>query len=92
MYTPIHISIIHWKIYYLPTERIKFDKVTQTSPLSKVLSVFVAVFASKKLTRIQGSSRLAAVWPEKNCQMSIKVAQNDFTRKIIDFNTFTKIV
>ena len=31
------------------------------------------------------------VWPEKNRQMSIKVAQNDFTRKIIDFDNFTKI-
>ena len=27
----------------------------------------------------------------KNRQMSIKVAQNDFTRKMIDFETFTKI-
>ena len=26
----------------------------------------------------------------KNLQMSIKVAQNDFTRKMIDFDTFTK--
>ena len=31
------------------------------------------------------------VWPEKHCQMSIKVAQMDFTRKMIDFYTFTKI-
>ena len=28
----------------------------------------------------------------KNCQMSINVAKNDFTRKMIDFDTFTKIV
>ena len=28
---------------------------------------------------------------QKNRQMSIKVAQNDFTRKINDFDTFTKI-
>ena len=27
----------------------------------------------------------------KNLQMSIKVAQNDFTWKMIDFDTFTKI-
>ena len=27
----------------------------------------------------------------KNCQISIKIAQNDFTRKIIDFDSFTKI-
>ena len=27
----------------------------------------------------------------KNCQMSIKVAQNDFIRKMIDFDTFTKL-
>ena len=32
-----------------------------------------------------------AVWPVKNRQMSIKVAQNEFTRKIKDFKTFTKI-
>ena len=25
------------------------------------------------------------VWPEKNCQMSVKVAKNDFTRYMIDF-------
>ena len=31
------------------------------------------------------------VWPEKNRQMSIKVAKNDFTRKMIDFDIFTKI-
>ena len=31
-----------------------------------------------------------SVWPEKNRQMSIKVAQNDFTRKMIYFDTFTK--
>ena len=30
-----------------------------------------------------------SVWPEKNCLMSIKVAQNDFTRRIKDFDTFT---
>ena len=27
----------------------------------------------------------------KNHQMSIKLAQNDFTRKMIDFDSFTKI-
>ena len=27
----------------------------------------------------------------KNRQMSIKVAQNDFTKKMIDFDTFKKI-
>ena len=32
-----------------------------------------------------------AVRLEKNRQMSIKLAQNDFTRKIKDFDSFTKI-
>ena len=32
-----------------------------------------------------------SVWPEKNHQMSLKVPKNDFTRKMIDFDTFTKI-
>ena len=30
-------------------------------------------------------------WPVKSCQMSIKVTQNDFTRKMKDLDTFTKI-
>ena len=30
------------------------------------------------------------VWPVKNRQMSLKVVQNDFTRKIKDFDTFIK--
>ena len=34
---------------------------------------------------------LHPVWPDKNCQMSIKLPKNDFTRKMIDFETFTKI-
>ena len=34
---------------------------------------------------------MVSVWPEKNCQMSMKVAQNEFTSKMIDFDTFTKI-
>ena len=43
---------------------------------------------------LEGSSScwcLWSVWPEKNCQKSIKVVKNDLTRKMIDFNTFTKI-
>ena len=32
-----------------------------------------------------------AVWPVKSCQMSIKVAQNDLTRKMKDFDTFKKL-
>ena len=28
---------------------------------------------------------------QKNRKMSIKVAKNDFTKKMIDFDTFTKI-
>ena len=34
---------------------------------------------------------LEPVWPVKNCQMSIKVAQNDFTGNMKDFNNFAKI-
>ena len=32
-----------------------------------------------------------SVWPVKSRQMSIKVAENDITRKIKDFATFIKI-
>ena len=35
---------------------------------------------------------VTAVWPEKNRQMSKKLPKTDFTRKITDFNTFTKLL
>ena len=31
------------------------------------------------------------VWPDKNRQMSIKVAQIDFTKRMNNFDTFIKI-
>ena len=31
----------------------------------------------------------ASVWPVKSCQLCIKVALNDFTRKMKDFDNFT---
>ena len=31
------------------------------------------------------------VWPDKNRQMHVKVAQKWFHKKMIDFDTFTKI-
>ena len=32
-----------------------------------------------------------SVWPVKSCQMSAKGAQNYFTRKMKDFDTYSKI-
>ena len=31
------------------------------------------------------------MWPDKNRQMSFKVAQNDFTRKMNDFESLQKL-
>ena len=42
-------------------------------------------------THMVAMSLLPAVSPEKNREMSVKVAKNYFTRKITDFDTFTKI-
>ena len=39
---------------------------------------------------VPGSNVINSV-TRKSCQMSIKVAQNDFTKNMIDFDTFTKI-
>ena len=36
-------------------------------------------------------NKWSSVRPEKNRQMSIKVAQKYFTRKMNDFDTFTKM-
>ena len=49
------------------------------------------MFKNKEHARAVMPSLLRPVWPERNCQMSIKGAQNDFTRKIKDFDTFAKI-
>ena len=35
--------------------------------------------------------RQAPVWPDKNRQMSIKIAQKWFHSKMIDFDTFKKL-
>ena len=40
---------------------------------------------------MSNAGSMQAVWPEKNRQMSIKLAQNDFTRKMIDFDTLKKL-
>ena len=37
------------------------------------------------------SQGLQPVWPEKNSQMSIKLPKNGYTRKMIEFDNFTKI-
>ena len=50
----------------------------QKSFIASLIDIF-----SKKYTQ----SAQLAVWPEKNSQMS----KNDFTRKIEDFGTYTKI-
>ena len=48
------------------------------------------VFTSNfKINTIMGNSFI--VRPEKNRQMSIKVAQNDFTRKMIDLTPLQKL-
>ena len=63
---------------------VSVDRGASSEPLSTrnqgkfVLSMFIKVYALTSVTR-------------KNRQMSTKVAQNDFTRKMIDFDTFTKI-
>ena len=48
-------------------------------------------FVAISLAILSALDEQKAVWPEKNCQISIKVAQKDFARKMIDFDTFTKI-
>ena len=35
--------------------------------------------------------RLLTVWPENIAKCLLKLPKNDFTRKIIDFDTFKKI-
>ena len=42
-------------------------------------------------TKRDKESGIEAVWPVKNAKLSIKVAQNDFTGKMKDFDNFTKI-
>ena len=42
-------------------------------------------------TFFDGRWRLGAVWPEKIAKCLKKLPKNDFTRKMIDFYTFTKI-
>ena len=47
-------------------------------------------YQSSPITTKPGLLILTSV-TRKNRQMSLKVAQNDFTRNMIDYDTFTKI-
>ena len=58
----------------------------QTDPVSKVRFCLL-----KTLTENFVICRRRNQCDQKNRQMSIKVAQNDFTKKMKDFDTFTKI-
>ena len=51
-------------------------------------SLIIVLINSFKLVIIGWLNQ--TVWPVKTRQMSIKVAQKDFTRKIQAFDTFTK--
>ena len=51
-------------------------------------SLIIVLINSFKLVIIGWLNQ--TVWPVKTRQMSIKVAQKDFTRKIKAFDTFTK--
>ena len=54
--------------------------------LATVIQGFQQKILLKKMFHL-----LVAVWPVKSRQMSIKVAKNDFTKTIQDFDTLTKI-
>ena len=59
-------------------------KVDQTTKALVYMRMGFGMQIVPKMLRLVSVTR-------KNCQMSIKVAQNDFTRKMNDFDTFTKI-
>ena len=44
-----------------------------------------------KLNKALGSVDMWPVWPEKIAKCLQKLPKNDFTRKMIDFDPFTKI-
>ena len=71
-------------------------RIKQTELLIRAASQIREIGRNSKNVHLSSQGDLpfngpSAVWPEKNCQMFIKVAQNDFTRKVIYFDTFTKI-
>ena len=56
------------------------------------LNVFVFICGLCLILRLNlMPNRLLPAWPVKSGQISIKVAQNDFTRKFKKIDTFTKI-
>ena len=86
--SPVH------KIYFLPVSNATAYCAKRTS-VNAALLLFeeTSQEASKmKLASVQCKKRgWGPVRPVKSRQRSIKVAQNDLTRKMIDFDTFTKI-
>ena len=87
--------MLDWKTFYGIDRRVKEREINQMSfcPIKMREAQDWLPFRSMVLT-LKGKvnrSFFRAVQPVKSRQMSIKVAQNDFTRKIKDFHTFRKI-
>ena len=55
------------------------------------INAFMPNYLFRSVSRIAVIHYMASSVTRKNRQMSIKLAQNDFTRKMRDFDTFTKI-
>ena len=67
---------------------------TTTSQTKSLCRIYWGQFRSRsfyqKKYRLPDASP-TPVWPVKSCQMSLNLPKNDFTRKLKDFDTFTKI-
>ena len=74
-----------WKKYLL------FNETPQNKASNEEKSLWMVPVENLYGRSVHERGWERAVWPENNAQMFIKVAQNDFTRKMIDFDTFTKI-
>ena len=82
MYISMYVSVCYMYVYF-------YRFVLHTRVFLPHRHMPTAISSAAKISA--GKWGRPTVWPEKNRQMSIKVAQNDFTRKMIDFDTFRKI-
>ena len=65
--------------------------LTQASKQASSLALLIVSFESSAVMRNRRLMLYWSVWPVQSSQMSIKVAKNDFTWKIKDFDTFKKL-
>ena len=81
-------NILHWQLNIKISDNVDSTEIWLQLILLVIKGEHWMMSGSCSSIEMAG---LSSVWPDKYRQMCIKVPKNDFTRKMMDFDTISKI-